>query len=57
MSPFCSFAPTSVVRGVMPKWRMIATYSALNGRLPLPSPATFLPSGIRCVAAVELSVW
>ena len=35
MSPFCSFAPTSVVRGVMPKWRMIATYSALNGRLPL----------------------
>jgi hypothetical protein len=31
-SPFCSFFPIAVVRGVMPKWRMSARYSALKGR-------------------------
>ncbi|MBK6518220.1 MAG: hypothetical protein IPG04_29860 [Polyangiaceae bacterium] len=46
----------AVVLAVIPKCRISARYSSLNGRFP-PSASTLLPSGMRCVAAVELSVW
>ena len=56
MSPFCSLAPTSVVRGFIPKCFISATYSTLNVRFCVVDGEP-LPAGIRCVAAVELSVW
>lgn len=48
VSPFCSLAPTSVVRGFIPKCLTIDSYSPLNLRVRSP---------MVCVAAVELSVW
>jgi hypothetical protein len=49
-SPFCSFAPTAIVRGSIPRCRINALYSSLNLR----SAASW---AIWCVAAVEWSVW